>query len=67
VTGIEEFSLCAWATPHARQWNRRTGRGIIYRGWDTIGNSERFFATELRRKAPEKVDYDSGRGFTYGT
>jgi hypothetical protein len=36
---IETFSDCAWATPHAVIWNRRNGRGIIYRG-NWIGDSE---------------------------
>jgi hypothetical protein len=37
---IENFSLCAWATPHALLWNRRNKRGILYRGYDRIGCSE---------------------------
>jgi hypothetical protein len=37
---IETFSDCAWATPHAVMWNRRNGRGIIYRGYGRIGCSE---------------------------
>lgn len=36
----EEFSLCCWATDNAVKWNRRTGRGILYRGYGRIADSE---------------------------
>jgi len=59
---IEKFSELCWCGEHPRIWNKRTGRGILYRGYSRILDLTAPFQSKL------VVEADiGGRGLTWGT
>ena len=62
---IEEFSLVCWCGDLPRKWNRRTGRGILYRGKAQIVDSAAPFVTKARIGTTEENIL--GHSVTYGT
>jgi len=58
---IELFSEFCWCGERPRIWNKRTGRGIIYRGYGHILDTTAPYHVIVRR------DERYSRSFTWGT